>query len=119
MDDDTYALLRHAIERKEQVIAFYDGEPREFCPHVLGAKQGRRHVLAYQFGGESRSGLPPRGEWRCFEVDRLESVSLRPGQWHSAANVFNAQSCMDTIDVVAQPFPPFASQLDHEAETRG
>ncbi len=46
---ETYALLEHAIAHREQVIATYDGERREFCPHVLGTKNGARHVLGYQF----------------------------------------------------------------------
>lgn len=103
---DTYALLEHAILHREQVIATYDGELREFCPHALGTKQRKHHVLAYQFGGASTSGLPPRGEWRCFAVDRLVAAATRPGQWHTAPNLFNPQSCLDVIDVVVQPLPP-------------
>lgn len=103
---DTEALLEHAILHREQVAATYDGERREFCPHALGTKQGRRHVLAYQFAGASGSGLPPGGEWRCFAVDRLVDAVSRPGPWHTAANLFNAQSCLDVVDLVAQPLPP-------------
>ncbi len=102
---DTYALLEHAILYREQVVATYEGEVREFCPHALGKKQERRHVLAYQFGGKSRSRLPRAGEWRCFAVDRLVNPSSRPGPWHTSANVFNPQSCLDVIDLVVQPLP--------------
>jgi hypothetical protein len=49
--------------------------------------------------------LPRAGEWRCFAVDRLGDVSSRPGPWHTAANVFNPQSCLDVIDLVVQPLP--------------
>lgn len=103
---DVYALLEHAIAHREQVVATYEGEVREFCPHALGAKGQKRHVLGYQFGGTSRSELPATGEWRCFEVDELVNVSTRPGPWYSAPNVFNPQSCLDEIDVVVQPTPP-------------
>jgi hypothetical protein len=106
---DTYDVLRRAILNREPVTAVYDGEVRAFCPHALGSKQGRRHVLGYQYGGKSKSGLPRRGEWRCFDVDRLGDVTARPGQWHSSANAFNPQSCMDTLDVVVQPLPPRTS----------
>lgn len=105
---DTYALLEQAILQKEQVRATYEGEVREFCPHALGTKERRRHVLGYQFSGASRSGLPPRGEWRCFAVDKLVNVSTQPGPWHSSANAFNPQSCLDVVDVVVQPLPPTA-----------
>lgn len=103
---DTYALLEHAVTHREQVIATYDGAPRAFCPHALGTKNGTRHVLGYQFAGGSTHGLPPGGEWRCFDVDRLENVATRSGPWHTAVNAFNPQSCLDVIDLVVQPAPP-------------
>jgi hypothetical protein len=108
---DTEALLEHAIIHREQVVAGYDGEEREFCPHALGSKQLRRHVLVYQFGGSSRSKLPRGGEWRCFAVDRLVNAYSRPGLWHTSANLFNPQSCLDVVDLVAQPLPPTTESL--------
>ncbi len=109
---DIYALLEGAILGREQVIATYEGEVRTFCPHALGAKDGRRHVLGYQFGGGSRSGLPPGGEWRCYAVDKLDNVATRPGPWHTAPNVFNPQTCLDEIDVVVQALPPAARRAE-------
>jgi hypothetical protein len=102
---DTEALIRQAIHRKQIVVATYHGFVREFCPHALGSKRRRRHVLAFQFAGDSQRGLPAEGAWRCFQVDLLQDVALRSGPWRSAANVFNPQSCLDSIDVVVQPFP--------------
>ena len=55
---EIYELLRHAAARRQPVAATYDGQPRLLCPHVLGRKSGRLHVLFYQFGGSSNSGLP-------------------------------------------------------------
>ncbi len=107
---DTYTLLEHAILHREQVIATYDGQIREFCPHALGTKGDTRHVLAYQFGGKSTHGLPPQGEWRCFALDRLENVTTRPGEWHTAPNLFNPQSCLDVIDIVVQPLPALTTK---------
>ncbi|HET8629712.1 MAG TPA: WYL domain-containing protein [Thermomicrobiales bacterium] len=114
---ETYDLLKQAILKREQVVAIYEGEERRFCPHALGFKHRRRHVLGYQFGGASRSGLPPRGEWRCFDVDRLAEVATRPGPWYTAPNVFNPQSCLDTIDVTVQPAPPLAVEAAELGET--
>src|SRR5882724_11554948 len=59
-----YSLLYQAIEEKKQVIAMYDGYLREMCPHVLGSKDGVRHVLLFQFAGDSSQGLPPGGQWK-------------------------------------------------------
>jgi predicted DNA-binding transcriptional regulator YafY len=104
---DAWALLAQAIQQRQPVAAVYRGAAREFCPHALGHKGKRRHVLAYQFAGASRHGLPLGGGWRCFDVDLLQELALRPGPWRSAPNVFNPQSCLDTIEVVVQPFPPW------------
>jgi hypothetical protein len=76
-----YSLLYQAIEEKKQVIAMYGGHLREMCPHVLGSKNGVRHVLSFQFAGDSSEGLPPGGQWKCMDVDGLSDVSLREGLW--------------------------------------
>lgn len=114
---ETYDLLRQAILKREQVVATYEGEVRFFCPHALGAKGRRRHVLGYQFGGGSRSALPARGEWRCFDVAGLTDVATRPGPWYTAPNVFNPQSCLDTIDLTVQPAPPLNVEAAELGET--
>lgn len=115
---DTYELLTDAIQQKLQVVATYDGRERVFCPHALGTKRGTPHVLVYQFAGESKSGLPAGGEWRCLDVEDLQNVHLQIGEWHSAPNVFNPQSCMDQIDLVATPLPPITPAAEREAEAR-
>lgn len=80
---DAYDLLCQAIQDKHCVACHYRGHYREMCPHVIGAKKGNRHVLSYQFGGSSSSGLPPEGEWRCMEVDGITDATLIEGEWHT------------------------------------
>ena len=106
----TEAVLDEAIRTRQPVTGRYDGLVREFCPHALGSKRGVRHVLVYQFGGESESGLPRRGEWRCLRVDGLRDVAIAPGPWRTAENVFNPQTCLDDIDAVVSPLAPRATQ---------
>ena len=103
---DAYQILAEAIRAKQQVVAVYDGEERVFSPHALGTKRGVAHVLVFQYAGGSRTGLPPGGEWRCLELDGLSSLRTEPGAWRTAPNVFNPQSCLDEIEVVADPLPP-------------
>ena len=103
---DTWETLAHAIEHQRQVLATYNGRPRAFCPHALGTKGSTRHVLVYQFDAARRIGERPTTGWRCLEVDLLEDVSLQDGEWRSAPNVFNPQSCLDVVNVVVRPFPP-------------
>jgi len=98
----TYDLIRQAIQRKQQVLATYDGHRREMCPHVLGTKAGRAQALFYQFGGTSSSGLEPVGSpsnWRCIELSKLAEVSVRDGDWYTAPNHSRPQTCVDIINV--------------------
>lgn len=103
---DAYEMLAEAIRAKQQVVARYGGEERVFSPHALGTKRGTDHVLVYQFAGGSRTGLPSGGEWRCLAVDTMSDIRLEPGAWHTAPNVFNPQTCLDEVEVVAEPLPP-------------
>ena len=103
---DSYTILAEAITGKQQVVARYQDEERVFSPHALGTKRGVAHVLVYQYAGGSRSGLPPGGEWRCLNVEELSEIRLEPGAWRTAENVFNPQTCLDEIEVVADPLPP-------------
>ena len=111
---DAYTILTEAITTKQQVIARYHDEERLFSPHALGAKRGVAHVLVYQYAGGSHTGLPPGGEWRCLNVEELSEIRLEPGAWRTAENVFNPQTCLDEVEVLADPLPPRAA-----ARTRG
>ena len=103
---DAYTTLAEAITSKQQVTARYHDRDRVFSPHALGSKRGAAHVLVYQYAGESESGLPPDGGWRCLDLEELSGIRLEPGAWRTAENVFNPQSCLDEVDVVADPLPP-------------
>jgi hypothetical protein len=109
MSMDAYSILADAISTKQQVIARYHDQERIFSPHALGTKRGAAHVLVYQYAGGSESGLPPGGEWRCLNVEELRDLRLEPGAWRTAPNVFNPQTCLDEIDVLADPLPPRAA----------
>jgi hypothetical protein len=98
-----YELLRQAILEKKQVIAVYDGYPREMCPHVLGWKNGIRHVFSFQFAGDSSQGLPAEGGWKCMEVDGLSEVSLRDGPWHTGTTENDkSEGCVELNQIEAQ-----------------
>ena len=110
---DAYSILAEAINSKQQVVARYHNEERIFSPHALGTKRGVAHVLVYQYAGGSRTGLPPGGEWRCLNVEELTEIRLEPGAWRTAENVFNPQTCLDEVEVLADPLPPRATARTH------
>lgn len=95
---DVYSIVRQAIIDRQQIVADYRGYRREMCAHVIGTKNGRHQALFFQFAGESSSGLPPGGEWRCIPIEGLSQVSARPGEWHTTSHTL-PQTCVDVVDV--------------------
>src|SRR5258708_30882230 len=60
--EDIYRLIWTAASHKQPVRAMYKDLPRLFCPHRLGRNRaGELRVLCYQYGGEKKSGLAPKG----------------------------------------------------------
>lgn len=100
-----FLLIRQAILERKQVIATYKRLYREMCPHVLGFTNGRARCLFYQFGGESTHGIFPANDprayqnWRCMEVDLLELLSIRDGEWHSLSRETRPQTCVQEIEL--------------------
>jgi hypothetical protein len=94
----TYEVFRQAVLEKKQVVCVYGGLPREICPHTLGLTNGHEQALSFQFG-QSSSGLPPNGEWRCMKLDGVTGAKLRDGPWHTAPDHSRPQTCVKQIDV--------------------
>lgn len=95
----TYQIFREAVVNRKQVVCFYHGLAREICPHTLGYTNGREQALTFQFAGQSSSGLPPGGEWRCMKLDEVTGAKLRDGPWHTAPDHSRPQTCVKQIDV--------------------
>lgn len=95
---ETFRLFHRAILNRLQVAMLYKGEWREICPYILGHKDGRETLLAYQFAGASkRSGSIPN--WRCFDLAEVQSPTLRHGPWHGSAAHRTKQRCVDIVCV--------------------
>lgn len=96
--------------QKKPIAAVYTGNRRLLCPYVLGRnKQNQLHVLCYQYGGSSASGLKPIGSaenWRCIAVDKLSSVEIIDGPWLNAERHSRVQTCIEHIELDAEK-PPF------------
>jgi hypothetical protein len=99
MSSPTYRLFREAILNRMQVTCSYAGCPREICPHVLGHTDGNEKALTFQFAGDSVSGLPPDGEWRCLSLADVRDARLRPGPWRTGFRHSTTQVCVADIDV--------------------
>lgn len=100
MASATYQIVREAIQNKRQIVGNYDGYVREMCPHCIGkSKDGGEQALFFQFAGGSKTGLPPGGQWRCFDLSRLQNVAAREGQWYSGPAHTRPQTCVKQVDV--------------------
>jgi predicted DNA-binding transcriptional regulator YafY len=97
---ESYRRIWQAARTRKQVTFTYGGHYREVCPHIVGYKQSRdAAVLAFQFGGTSSKGLPPKGEWRCFTIDKMTDIQTRSGRWHSGEGHSKTQPCIQHVDV--------------------
>ena len=98
MRSTTYALFEDAILAGQQVICTYDGHHREICPHIIGLnKDGKEAVLAWQFAGGSKGGLPPGGQWRCLILANVRNARVRDGVWHTGPYHQATQTCVTDI----------------------
>lgn len=95
----TYGIFREAVLNKKQITCTYRGLPREVCPHTLGHTDGREQALTFQFAGQSSSGLPPGGEWRCMMLQQVANAKIQEGPWHTADNHSRPQTCVKQTDV--------------------
>jgi hypothetical protein len=99
MPSSTYLLFRAAILGRKQIICTYRSCYREVCPHVLGHSEDEEKALTYQFGGESNSGLPPGGEWRCLFLAQVRDARMRDGNWHTGSRHTKEQACVEVVDI--------------------
>lgn len=102
-----YDLFSRAMADRKQIFCIYDGYSRELCAHILGHTNGQEKALAYQFGGNSRRGLPPGGQWRCLWLSKVSDVQLRNGPWYAGSTHTQPQGCVETVDLDVNPSSPY------------
>jgi hypothetical protein len=107
MPSRTYELFATALIERKQIVCLYDGHRRELCPIILGHTKGQEAALVYQFAGESRSGLPPGGQWKCLRLAKASEVRLREGPWFAGDSHQQAQSCVEDVDLDVNPSSPY------------
>jgi len=82
----SYQLIRLAILDRRCASALYEDYIRVFCPRTIGKDiSGAAVVDAFQYGGGHPDGLPSGGEWRCFDVDGLDWISVNGDAWRAGA----------------------------------
>jgi hypothetical protein len=86
-------LLHDAIDRRNLVSFLYEGHARIVEPHVLGTKNGRLQILAWQVGGRSSSGNLPN--WRRFFVHELSELEILNETFSGARPSWGPRSAFD------------------------
>lgn len=107
MPSPIYRQIAKAMTAHQQIVCVYDGLRREFCPIILGHSKGAEVALVYQFAGESKSGLPARGQWKCLHLAKMEDVTTREGRWHAGPAHRRAQTCVEEVDIDVNPTSPY------------
>jgi hypothetical protein len=103
----TYKLFEQAMRGRQQIICVYGGHRRELCPVILGHSQHQEKALTFQFGGDSSSGLPPGGEWRCLWLSKVSDAALRDGPWFAGSSHSQPQGCVEVVDLDVNPASPY------------
>jgi hypothetical protein len=99
-------LLEQAIRDKHCLTAHHKGAERRFAPHALGfTSKGIPAAFVFQYGGETTSTLPFRGEWRCLHIEDLSHVHENGDPWRTPSNYsLPRQTCLEQI-ALAVPEP--------------
>jgi hypothetical protein len=103
-----YALFEQAMIGRKQVLCTYGGHPRELCPVILGHTNGHEVALTFQFGGWSKNGLPPGGQWKCLRLSKVQNAQLRDGPWHAGGSHTQPQACVKIVDLDVNPNSPYS-----------
>ena len=107
MPSRVYDLFHQAMAGRKQIVCTYGGYGRELCPIILGHSGGEEKALTYQFGGESRSGLPRGGEWRRLFLAGVGDIQLRDGPWMSGSGHTQPSTCVEEVDLDINPDSPY------------
>src|SRR5215467_16103096 len=99
MPSETYRLFHAAIVGRKQITCIYRDRYREICPHILGHTMDDEKALTYQFAGESKSGLPAGGEWRCLFLADVRDARIRDGAWFTGSSHESTQGCVQHVDI--------------------
>ncbi|MGO9133918.1 MAG: hypothetical protein ACLP8A_07705, partial [Methylovirgula sp.] len=93
----SFELIKHAMEKKQQVNCQYRGYTRNFCPYVLGFDDhGKERVLALLVRNTPTG--PMVGGWECLELESVWNVKSTEEAW-VAAPAGARPDCVKHVDI--------------------
>lgn len=99
-------VLEQAIRGKRCLTAVHKGIRRRFAPHALGfTSMGVPAAFVFQYGGDTTTALPFKGEWRCLHIEDLSHASENGDPWRSPSNYsLSRQTCLEQVALaVSEP----------------
>jgi hypothetical protein len=97
-----YQLIRDAIRDEASLTGHYESYVRFFSPHALGKdSSGAAIIIAYQYGGGRRGGLPPGGDWVCFNLSGLSGVERNGDKWLACPLTARPMHFLRHVDIAA------------------
>ena len=77
------------------------------CERAVDACSPAPALRERQFTGQSKSGLPRGGQWKCLRLAKISDVELREGPWRSGFRHDRRQACVEIVDLDADPASPY------------
>src|SRR5687768_6081793 len=98
----SYALIRDAIHDRACLSARYEHYVRFFSPHALGKdSSGAPVVVAYQYDGGRRGGLPAGGDWATFYLAGLSNLERTTDTWRPGRLTHKPLHVLAHVDIAA------------------
>lgn len=93
-----FDVLKKAIELHHCVRIVTEGRWRDVCPAALGYKNSQLRLLAFQYRGESASGIGAQGGWRSFLLNEISSAFIVDDPWHRGDYpLWKIEASFDTV----------------------
>ena len=91
-----------AMKQRKSIHFFYKRHERFVSPYVLGNKNGKVHLLGYQYFGTSSQGRilgESRKNFRCFKIESITQLNILDENLHLPRNFHSKKenSCVEHV----------------------
>src|SRR4051812_39655338 len=99
-----YEIIREAIQDRACLSAYYEDYVRFFSPYALGKdSRGAPILVAFQYEGGRRGGLPAGGDWATFYIAGLSKIERTSDTWRAGRMSRKPIDVFKHVDIAAEP----------------
>lgn len=84
--------LINTIQNAQSVEFDCHGKHRVVTPHIVGYKDGKEHILSYQYDGESSEH---NLGWRCMNIKDINNIKVLDSEALHSQHTHNTATCVD------------------------